>query len=230
MGLVSRFALSGAAASLAIAPAQAAELPNVPVPVQADYAVQTVLDDGDMTEYRGRHRYRRYRYRSADASEVLAGVLIIGGIFAVANAISKKDRYDRNDRDYVSNDDFDRAVDSCVERIERQQRVGSVENVGRTRDGYSVSGTLFDGSAFSCQVSGTGRVIDVDYGFGGVAYQSGGDVYGDDQQYSDETYARARAETFSGSNGYGQPAYPGGPVPGEDYADYEEGYQDGEPY
>ena len=219
------------------------------------YAVQTVLNDGADEAEHGR-RYRRHRDDGIDAGDVIAGALIIGGIFAVASAVdSSNKRDDRYDQDYQANADFDRAVDACVNRVGRDERVGSVDKVGRTRSGYSVSGTLASGNSFSCQVSASGRVSDVDYGYGGVTYQSGGQTYGEPQyassgysdvQYSDETYARARADTYSRPDAYSQPdsyatpdsnaqpAYPGGPVPGQQYEDYDEGLDDGygmaEPY
>ncbi len=255
MRQLSRISLACAVAALAISPVQAVELPRAATPAsQHDYATPTVLNDGADEAAHGR-RYRRHRDDGIDAGDLIAGAVIIGGIFAIASAVDSSNRDSRSDRDYVSNDAFDRAVDACVNRIERQQRIGSVENVGRTRTGYSVSGTLASGDAFSCQVSGSGRVTNVDYGYGGVTYQSGGETYGDprysgsgysDSQYSDETYARARADTYSmpdtysgqGSysppNSNAQPAYPGGPVPGQDYDGYgeepDDGYGYAEPY
>ena len=262
MRQVSSISLACAVAALAISPAQAVDLPRVTAPAAKAYATQTVLNDGaDEAEHR--RGYRRHRDDGIDAGDVIAGALIIGGIFAVASAVDssnkRDDRYDRDNRyerdDYQTNADFDRAVDACVDRVGRDERVGSVDNVGRTRTGYLVSGTLASGNAFSCQVSGSGRVSNVDYGYGGVSYQSGGETYGDpaysqsgypDVQYSDETYARARADTYSQPDAYSdqnsystpdsnaQPAYPGGPVPGQDYGDYDDGSDDGygyaEPY
>ena len=244
MRQLSRISLACAVAALAISPAQAVELPRAAAPVAKTYSVQTVLND----EAEHGRRYRRHRDDGIDAGDVIAGALIIGGIFAVASAVdSSNKRDDRYDQDYQANADFDRAVDACVNRVGRDERVGSVDNVGRTRSGYSVSGTLASGNSFSCQVSASGRVSDVDYGYGGVTYQSGGQTYGDsDVQYSDETYARARADTYSRPDAYShsdsyatpdsnaQPAYPGGPVPGQQYEDYDEGSDDGygmaEPY
>ena len=255
MRQVSRISLACAVAALAISPAQAVDLPRVTAPAAKAYATQTVLNDGaDEAEHR--RGYRRHRDDGIDAGDVIAGALIIGGIFAVASAVdSSNKRDDRYDKDYQANSAFDRAVDACVDRVGRDERVGSVDNVGRTRTGYSVSGTLASGNAFSCQVSGSGRVSNVDYGYGGVSYRSGGETYGDpaysqsgysDVQYSDETYARARADTYSQPDAYSdqdsysppdsnaQPPYPGGPVPGEDYDDYDDGsndgYRDAEPY
>lgn len=224
----SKISLGCAVAALAVSPVQAAELPRVAPPAaEAQFATTTVLNDNaDEADQRRRYRYHRRHRDRIDAGNVIAGALIIGGIFAVASAIDNSSRNNRNNRydnDYVSNDDFDRAVDRCVDRVERDQRIGSVDNVGRTRNGYSVSGTLYNGTNFSCQVSGTGRVLGVDYGFSGVRYQSGGDVYGD-PQYSDDAYARARQNSYSTPDSNAEPAYPGGPLPGEDqYEDYDGG-------
>lgn len=228
MGKISRLSLGAAVAALVVVPAQGAELPGAAAPwAQADYATQTVLNDGaDEAEQRRRYRYRRHRDR-IDAGDVIAGALIIGGIFAVLNASNNRNdnRYDRDD---ISNDAFDNAVDACVDRVERDQRIGSVDNVGRTSRGYSVSGTLYSGAGFRCQVSGAGRVLDIDYG-GGVTYQSGGETYGDGQ-YSDETYARLRSNTYSTPDSNAQPAYPGGPLPGEGDGGYADEYDEGTPY
>lgn len=240
---ISKISLGCAVAALSISPVQAADMPRVNAPaVHAGYATQTILGDGADEA----HQYRRYRYHRrhrdrTDLGDVLAGAAIIGGIFAVIAATSPKkrdDRYDartddRYDDGYASNDAFDRAVDACVQRVERDERIGSVDNVGRTRDGYSVTGTLAGGSNFICQTGASGRVLSVDYGFGGVSYQSGGDTYGD-PQFSDDAYARARAGTYSSPQTYrtgsdAQPAYPGGPVAGEDYGDTD-GYGYGQDY
>lgn len=234
---IPKITLGLAAVALGVTPASAAELPRVAVPqAQADYAPRTVLNDGADEAHNRRYRYHRRDRDRIDAGDVIAGALIIGGIFAIASAASSNN--DRYDRDYLSNDDFDRAVDRCVRQVERGQRIGSVDNVGRTRAGYSVSGTLYDGTPFACQVSGSGRVLDVDYGYGGVRYQSGGEVYGEprygDRQYSDDAYARARSQTYSAPAGNAQPAYPGGPLPGEDYGEDpyagDDGDYPGEPY
>ena len=230
MRQIASLSLASAVAALAVSPVQAAEFAR-PAPVaQAPFASSPVLDPATETaEYRRGYRYRRYHRDRIDAGDVIAGALIIGGIFAVLSATDndRDDRYNRNDRDDFGDNAFDAAIDSCVDRIDREQRVGSVDNVGRTRTGYSVSGTLASGSAFSCQVSGNGRVTDVNYGFGGVSYQSGGDTYGD-PQYSEDTYARARANTYSAPDSNAQPAYPGGPIDGDQQ--YADDYSGGEPY
>ncbi|NCP18860.1 MAG: hypothetical protein GW855_06850 [Erythrobacter sp.] len=205
--------------------------------MQTGFVVKTVVNDGadEANQYR-RYRYRRHHNDRIDAGDVVAGALIIGGIFAVLSATSNKDRDRGYEMDDVASSEFDRAVDACVQQVERDQRIGSVDNVGRTTRGYSVSGTLYSGDAFACQVSGAGRVLDIDYGRGGVSYQAGNEVYGD-PQYTDDLYARARAETYSAPayaapQGTAQPAYPGGPVPGEDYSELEAdgGYASDEGY
>ena len=100
----SKISLACAVAAVAITPLQAAELPRVPAPVtQADYATQTVLNDGaDEAEQRRRHR--RHREDGIDAGDVIAGALIIGGIAAVLSATSK-DRRDEPADDYYQPDD-----------------------------------------------------------------------------------------------------------------------------
>ncbi|GAB5349355.1 hypothetical protein [Alteriqipengyuania sp. 357] len=255
MSNISKISMACAVGVLAVSPAQAVELPRVGVPAeQAGYATQTVLNDGaDEADHRRRYRYRRHRDRT-DLGDVVAGAAIIGGIVAVLAATSPKKRDNRYDDGYddrydssdASNDASDRAVDSCVERVEREERIGSIDNVGRNATGYSVTGTLAAGSGFVCQTSAAGRVLNVDYGVSSVSYQSGGDTYGD-PQYSDDVYARARGRVYSSPATYStpdsnaQPAYPGGPVPGEDYSGYEDygqdygdgsgaDYGDGEPY
>ena len=125
MRQLSKISLACAVAALAISPTQAVELPRAAAPVAKTYAVQTVLNDGADEAEHGR-RYRRHRDDGIDAGDVIAGALIIGGIFAVASAVdSSNKRDDRYDQDYQANADFDRAVDACVNRVGRDERVGS---------------------------------------------------------------------------------------------------------
>ena len=85
----------------------AADLPHPSTP--APYASVGVLTGDAVTA----HGWRGYRHRDrVDAGDVLAGVLIIGGIAAIASAASnssrnrdyRDDRY-RNDYRYRSSDD-----------------------------------------------------------------------------------------------------------------------------
>lgn len=132
------------------------------------------------------------------------------------------------------------AVDLCVAQVERgRTRVDSVDNAARDAGGWHVSGTTSDGEAFSCRLDNDGRIRAVDLGDGYAAnYRDGAAVAAADGQLSDETYLRARAAlrhngggpvpagavaTGSAAGGADadlgngpQPAYPGGPLPGEE--------------
>ena len=98
-----------AAATMAATPAFSAQLPKPAAPVAP--MVQVQADDGAVLNHSrgwGRHpgygRYHRNR-GGIDGGDVLAGVLILGGIAAVAAAASNanKDR-DYRDRDYRQDD------------------------------------------------------------------------------------------------------------------------------
>ncbi|MEM9500365.1 MAG: hypothetical protein AAF941_00835 [Pseudomonadota bacterium] len=280
MALVTRFgAFAGiaAAASMAVTPAFAAEPPTGLVKNSAGSAVFMKFDsttyngDTDITEWRrgwGRRGWRRgWRRRGIRGGDVLAGVLILGGIAAVASAASNNRRRDRDvviverdryrDRDYdrrdrrddrrvVRNDGssgLDNAVSQCLDRIQEDVRVDSVESVNRTAGGWQVSGSLFNGSGFLCRIDNSGRIDSIDYGnfdttdFGGSFGETtvdgtlfeGGSQSAAAGQLNDRTYLAAReargiqAPALQGaSEQLAQasdrlPAYPGGPVPGEIY-------------
>ncbi|MFZ9395694.1 MAG: hypothetical protein ACO25F_06485 [Erythrobacter sp.] len=183
------------------------------------------------------HRYWRHRDR-IDAGDVLAGVLIIGGIAAIANAASKADRQDRyrerdyrydrpeyrEDRDRRRSGEprgIDRAVDMCVAEVERDVRIDTVDSVERNGEGWRVAGTIFNGDRFTCSIGSDGRIDNVDYGdsFAAAAVPA-------DNQHSDDRYRAAWAQhdnapssqaTTPGADG--KPAYPGGPVDGDLEAD-----------
>lgn len=153
---------------------------------------------------------RHYRDR-VDIGDVLTGVLIIGGIAAIANAAKNREntrgyplprsddgyRY-RTPGGYERSDGrgMDRAVDMCVDEVERRSgRVASVDGANRNADGWQVSGELERGAGYSCRIGNDGRISDVqvtgeDYGYG---YGTAPAVPVEDRQWSDEDYARARA-------------------------------------
>ena len=113
----------------------------------------------------------------------------------------------------------------------------------RVGEGWQVAGRLYDGNAFTCDVSANGRIDRIDYAgnFSGAA--ADGDEYRstevtDDKQWSDDAYFEARqsqggsytatpvrgepeqmAQAEIDPEQGAQPAYPGGPLPGEDYGD-----------
>ena len=222
-----------AALSLSAAPASAAELPVRSV-VSMPY-VSADWGSDDTSSYHGRRwghrRYHRHRRGRVDAGDVLAGVLILGGIAAVANA-ANRNRDDRRyrdvryrDRNFRDSDarGIDRAVSLCVREIERAVRVDRVDSVDRDASGWRVAGVLYDGAGFTCSIDERGRVSDVDYGRGGSRYNDPFEASaprGDDRQHSDDRYraawASADGDPAARVTSDPAPAYPGGPLPGED--------------
>lgn len=248
-----------AAASMAATPAHAAEIvptgtAGYATAIHADFNeggafdLSTYDEQAETAEYRRRYRGRRYRRGRVRGGDILAGVLILGGIAAVASAASNNNRRDRENRRYEERRDdrryddrrvqrrssdgsgIDNAVSQCRSAIERDVRVDSIDNASRLAEGWVVTGTLFNGSGFSCQIGNDGRISDINYGgdFSGSLGQA------EDNQWSDTRYSRARADA-----GYTQPdraaqrdlpdqaradvpsgpqpAYPGGPLPGEEF-------------
>lgn len=128
---------------------------------------------------------------------------------------------------------LDNAVNQCLTRIERDVRVDSVDNVERTGAGWLVSGALFNGSGFQCRIGNSGRIEGIDYGGGFSNAPAAG--YGDRSdggragQWADQRYADARLamggparpdlafpQAPAPRSAERLPAYPGGPIPGED--------------
>ena len=72
-----------------------------------------------------------------------------------------------------------------------------------------MNGALADGSGFSCSISADGRIDQLDVGGRQQSYGAA------DRQYDDDRYRSARAEMDARSASEPQPAYPGGPLPGE---------------
>lgn len=197
-------AVLAAALSLSATPLAAAELP-LPKSATGYDASQDIAQN---------YRWGRYRHRDRgiDAGDVLAGVLILGGIAAIANAASNND----HDRDYRYDDppyrdrgepyryrSYDsrsseagaigNAVDMCVSEIERgSERVESVDNASRTGEGWRISGRLVEGAGFSCWIDNAGRLRDLNLG-DGYRYGASYDALAEDRQYDDDVYARARA-------------------------------------
>ncbi|MBO9603244.1 MAG: hypothetical protein J7496_12140 [Novosphingobium sp.] len=127
----------------------------------------------------------RYHHDHVSGGDILAGVLILGGIAAVASAASNSHR---SDSDYRYSDPepvyrpgagysgsytgggIDNAVDMCVNEVERgQERVSAVDNAARTTDGWKISGQLSAGSGFSCWIDNDGRIRNVDLGSAATA-------------------------------------------------------------
>jgi len=237
----SKFSLSAIPAlaavfSLSATPALAADLPAP----SGHVAVEAAPAWAPGNDVAHNHRWYRYdRHHGVDAGDVLAGILIIGGIAAVAGAAKSSERRARDDypyrypeprRDGARYDGgeargLDRAVSICASEIERNVRIGSIDTVNRTAQGWQVSGLLYNGDGFSCSIGSDGRIDAVDYGRGsaspyrGAEARQGDNAYDqqDDVQYDDDTYTQARAR-IEGQDGP-QPAYPGGPLPGDEPVD-----------
>ena len=249
MAQFNRFAVLGgltAALAFAATPAAAAELPSAASAFNNNLPTYDVFDADALTaEHHRRWRYRGYRgYRHRnriDAGDVLAGVLVIGGIAAIASAASNSERRERryrderyrdyrdDRRDYRDRRDtrrssgsgrgIDGAVDQCLTEIERDVRVDQVDSVDRTGQGWRVTGTIFNGDRFTCTIDENGRIEAVDYGAGFAAATSA-----PDNQYSDDRYRAAwanvdsnRASSSPEPQGRAEqlPAYPGGPIDGD---------------
>lgn len=245
-----------AAASLTATPVLAADLP-APVAVSTVDMEQSWAPGDDVAH---NHRYYRYRRNRVDGGDILAGVLILGGIAAIASAAKKSsdDRYrdrDYRNRDYRSrypdqrrgdwgyqNDDargIDRAIDTCVDEVERNARIQSVDTVNRNARGWEVTGTIYNGDGWTCSIGQDGRIDAIDYGRGredrnyqGSYSDDQGDQddqgergydnrddedrdyqASDDKQYGDDYYAAVRARTDSAPEAAS--SYPGGPVDGD---------------
>ncbi|GGN50119.1 hypothetical protein GCM10011349_21440 [Novosphingobium indicum] len=143
----------------------------------------------------GRHHHH-HRNNGIDGGDVLAGLLIVGGIAAIASAASKSNRdkardeqyrypggpaYDESDARYdeappppaygessypggpqAASGSFDAAVDACADELERgERRIGSVDNVRRYGERYSVEGQLEDGRGYACSVDDSGQIRSV---------------------------------------------------------------------
>ncbi|NVD44083.1 hypothetical protein [Qipengyuania atrilutea] len=239
-----------AAVSLAV-PAGAAPL-RIDTARTAQEVDTSWHDDAQTAE---RHRRNRgYRDRGTSVGDVLTGVLIIGGIAAIANAATKNRdrdyRYPERDeryRDYPRTRDsgLDNAAELCLAEIERDQRVENVDSVERTAEGWFVRGRLYDGAPFTCVIGPDGRIDDIDYGASASRDDDEGDYedrddreYGLDDgyaaapapgQWDDARYEAARRDALVGGPDAParaeprdvptldgpQPAYPGGPLPGE---------------
>lgn len=204
-----------AALSLTATPVFAADLPAAPV--RAAVAAAPAWSPGDDTAYN--HRYYRYRYRRGpSAGDVLAGVLIIGGIAAIANAASRANdrryrdtdyrypeprRGDTRDR-YQDARGIDRAVTVCASEIERNVRIQSVDTVNRSARGWEVTGSLYNGDGFTCSIGEDGRIDAIDYGRGSQPYRGGYDDsesdrdngYDDDRDSDDAGYDAAEDRQY----------------------------------
>lgn len=248
MTSISRFSSAAAlvaAFSMAATPVFAADI-SAPVAPYAAHNATTVAAPWSADSVTVQHDgYRRHHNDGIDAGDVLGGLLVVGVIAAVASAASRPKQprsypaqYPSRPNDYQSprsdprynSQGIDRAADMCVREIERDVRVSGVDAVERSADGWRVSGTLYNGDGFTCQIGPDGRVEDVNY-----SGRQSAQLDGTDRQWSNDRYTQAWANNGAANNGAannaagntssdsaqgaapsGTPAYPGGPLPGED--------------
>lgn len=210
-----------AAAALVAVPAEAA-LPRVShaAPVESASQYGPYVGIGGGWGWGGGHRGRHHR-RGSSAGDVLTGVIILGTIAAVANAARRSeprsypDRYPYPDRRQDTRPDgpqgLEGAADLCLREVERDARAREVTRVERSASGWLVTGQMADGAAFSCSIGADGRIEGVDFGDRARSYGAADRQYGDDRYRS----AREEADARTAVSGAAQPAYPGGPLPGE---------------
>lgn len=216
-----------AAASLLALPAEAAVVPArhvAPIEAVSHYGPSIGIGYGSGWGWGGGYRGRHHR-RGSTAGDILTGVLILGTIAAVASAAKRAERrpyperypYPYPDRRYDIRPDgpqgLEGAADLCLREVERDARAREVTRVERSASGWRVTGEMADGAPFSCSIGADGRIDDLEIGGGARRYGEG------DRQYDDDRYRSARAEIdaqASSGSPTAAPAYPGGPLPGED--------------
>ena len=202
-----------ATATMTVSPALAAtRTVPITIPLSVKPAPQPgwtpAQDSWNDHRWRG---YRRHRDR-IDGGDVLAGILVIGGIAAIASAVGDNqnrrgerreyprndrpydyrddDRNDGRDRDYGSRDPgngrgaMDRAVDACATEAGRTGQVDEIFGVERIDGEWRVKGDYRNGRAFTCSVDGNGKAY---VGAGDQAGNGAWDARGGD----DEAVAQA---------------------------------------
>jgi hypothetical protein len=228
----SRFSVAAAvlaASTMTAAPLAAAELPLPSMAAPGAY-------DSHAGNAFGHRRWRRHSRDHISTGDAIAGVAVLGVLAAIVGSAASNDRQERETyREPVrqargwNNGGIDNAVDQCVNQVERgDDRVESVDNAARDADGWRVQGSLRNGDYFSCRLDNEGRIRAIDLGDDFAALDGANAVPGG-PQLSDQAYAQARAALRTSGPGAGAidgdingplPAYPGGPLPGE------EGYED----
>ncbi len=179
-GATAALAVTASSFSPAMAAVTSAESAS---PMPSRIVDVTVWQESDtIAEHRRHRRHRHYRHRrgGVDAGDVIAGVLILGGIAAIADAASKNNRRERRDERYDPryepryepreepryNDsgELNRVADQCAmaaeQRAGRDARVERISTVARDGNGWRVDGVVDTGrgsETFQCGVS-DGRV------------------------------------------------------------------------
>jgi hypothetical protein len=165
------------------------------------------------------HRWRRYRHHrdGIDGGDLLAGILVIGGIAAIASAADKNRERRADRRDYPTSDrpydyradprdrdfgggnlgggrsEIDRAVDACSAEAARAGQVDEIFDVERIDGEWRIKGDYRNGREFTCTVDGNGRAY---VGRGDQAREEVLDAPGGDDD-TDDRYATAGSPDFT---------------------------------
>ncbi|HEY6814457.1 MAG TPA: hypothetical protein VI168_02845, partial [Croceibacterium sp.] len=125
-----------------------------------------------------------------DGDDILAGVLILGGIAAISAiagsgnhrepVYQEPEPWPEPEASYQEPARVDRytsgmsqAVDTCVAEVEAGRgAVGSVDRASRSGEGWYVAGELEEGTPYSCWIDGAGRVTDVEAGDYSASYEA----------------------------------------------------------
>ncbi|HUQ13924.1 MAG TPA: hypothetical protein VM055_06580 [Novosphingobium sp.] len=224
-----RFAAALACATMIASPVLAAApkpktVPiTIPLSAKPGPAAWTPADES----YADHRRYRRYRHHDGvDGGDVLGGLLILGGIAAVAGAIHK-DKQERRERtqggDYPypdrpydyrqgeraydergSSRELDRAVEACSAEASRAGQVDRIFDVDKIDGEWRVRGDYRGGREFTCTVDSNGRAY---IGTGDHAQNDAWDAPGDDgprpelDDGSDDRYGASQAPDFEDTRG-----------------------------
>ena len=157
-------------------PAAALDLSGA-APAQYSDAAPSVTED--VSEHR---RWRRHRHRDGiGVGDILTGVIIIGGIAAIAGAANDRNRRDERYRDYDDRYDYDRrderrglehAAQMCADAADaRGYNVETVDEASRDAGGWSIAGRTENGTRWSCNIDNSGLVRDISAG-GGYGYSN----------------------------------------------------------
>jgi hypothetical protein len=157
---------------------------------------------------RGGH-HRRHHDGGVDAGDIFAGLLILGGIAAIASAASSDKDKSRDDeyryrtpepegrgwqqpQGWGAGQAMNDAVASCARAAGREDEVSDIYGAQRTGDGYQVSGQLANGRDFACTTGSGGEVRDL--------IIDGREVVSAGQGY-DDRYDAAASPDFEDSTG-----------------------------
>ncbi len=230
------------------APAAAAALP------QTDRVAVLPAGLDMVAEHSRRYRHRDDGIDAGDVIAgvaVLGAIAAIAGAFDGDRNEPRQVPVDSRRRDGGARaSGLERAVDMCVAEIERSgDRVAEVEEAIRDAQGWRVAGVDEDGRRFDCRIGNDGRIRGID---AGGRYDASLSPVSGSGQYADPVYARARggqgvlrsSPDYAGGQVYSappatagdayadpddyepRPAYPGGPLPGEEgYDEYGAGLE-----